>query len=281
MSGCGFRCFWCYCDWSILIILQYVYLSCYQQNPQVNYYSHLIIYWTTDSSWKNAALAAKLLQDQLKHVQQIQATSFAFLCWNPHRMIHHGCSGLWQQQNHHNGNPRMQGMAANISKCTPCGLNLLDTLELILNFCYTLWLWSLRHHNAKAFPIAASLASQLQGFLWLRKDLPICSDKCQEAFSKKVLDQNMQIPHRGDIGHWSFLSRTTFRLSICSDSHQASFTKGNNIETFWPNHTWANRWSWSILTYPKSLYYPKFFRFLNVTSQSDPFSDTLRLMVNP
>lgn len=68
MPGCEFWFFWCYCDWSILGLIhiakiQHVYLTIILSakiGKLLCLYT-IEIYWTTDSSWKNAALATKLL----------------------------------------------------------------------------------------------------------------------------------------------------------------------------------------------------------------------------
>lgn len=66
MPGCGFWFFWCYCDWSILglihiTIIQHVYLTI-MLSAKIGKLLYIllksiVVYWTTDSSWKNAALA--------------------------------------------------------------------------------------------------------------------------------------------------------------------------------------------------------------------------------
>lgn len=70
MPGCGFWFFWCYL-WLVhprpyhITTIQHMYIyHVVRKNRQAT----IEIYWTTDSSWKNAALATKVLHPNCSSV---------------------------------------------------------------------------------------------------------------------------------------------------------------------------------------------------------------------
>ena len=110
------------------------------------------------------------------------------------------------------------------SKCTICGLNLLHIPELILDrraVTATIWpapgndpvaptataphgkcFLRCRHlcllHNGCQV-ISLLEYSTLEGLVWISQDVPLCSDKPEEALFKRLLRQTFQVPSFGGL----------------------------------------------------------------------------------